>query len=66
MNYTANQLIIKYPRLSKYIIDSQKNEINAFYDDNSNKKLLLQIISTSETKENENIFEVFSFIDNLK
>jgi hypothetical protein len=60
LNYTVNQLIIKYPKLSKYIIDSQKNEINAIYNDNnnSNKILLQQKISTSETKENENIFEV--------
>ena len=62
LNYTVNQLIIKYPKLSKYIIDSQKNEINAIYNDNSNKILLQQKISNSETKENENIFEVISFV----
>ena len=58
LNYTVNQLIIKYPKLSNYIIDSKKNEFKK-----SNSKIILtQKLSSEEVQENENIFEVISFV----
>ena len=58
LNYTVNQLIIKYPKLSNYVIDSQKNNNNVI---NNNNILLVRKISSVE-KENENLFEVISFV----
>ena len=58
LNFTVNQLIIIYPKLSKYIDESQKNETNFF----NNNRIIIKKESKEEIEENEYIFEVISFI----
>ena len=59
LNYTVNQLIIIYPKLQNYLTDFKKNTINIY---NNNKILLFKKESKEEMQENENIFEVISFV----
>ena len=59
LNFTVNQLIIIYPKLSNYITESEKNQMNIF---NNNKIILIKKESKEEIEEKENIFEVISFI----
>ena len=57
LNYTVNQLIIIYPKLSNYINESNKNLINTY----NNKIIMFKKESKEEIIENENIFEVISY-----
>ena len=53
LNYTVNQLLIIYPKLQNYVTDCKKN---------NNKIILFKKESKEEIQENENIFEVISFV----
>ena len=58
LNYTVNQLIIIYPKLSNYINESNKNIIGPY----NNNRIIIKKESKEEILENENIFEVISFV----
>jgi len=57
--YTVNQLKIIYPKIATLEAKNNQNSIK-FY--NNNKIILIKKESKEEVKENENIFEVISFI----
>ena len=59
LNFTVNQLIVIYPNLYNYLTESQRNDFNSY---KNQKGIIFKKESKEEIEENENIFEVISFI----